>query len=68
MGLKGKLSAALGRHRGTIDEGITTIGEAADARTGGRHQDNIRKGVDHARDRLGRIDPEGPEGGQPARR
>lgn len=73
MALKDKLAAmrtkaitAVGRHRGAIDSGITKIGEAADAKTGRRHQGRIRKGVDRARAGLDRIDPDEPQAGQPA--
>lgn len=75
MGLKDKMAAArtkagtvVGRHRGAIDKGVTKIGEAANTKTGGQHQDRIRKGVDQARAGLDKIDPDGPDSARPAPR
>lgn len=74
MSFKDKIAAArtraagmVGRHRGTIDKGVTKIGEAANTRTGGRHQDRIRKGVEQARAGLDKIDPDGPGADRPVR-
>lgn len=63
-----KATAMVGRHRGAIDKGVSKIGEAADTRTGGRHQDRIRKGVEQARAGLDKMDPDGPDSARPAQR
>lgn len=59
------------QHRSTIDQGITKLGEVANTRTGGRYQDQIRKGSDHARAGLDKIksdrpDTDGPDTDGPA--
>lgn len=75
MGLKDTIAAArtraaatVGRHRTTIDGGVAKIGEVANAKTGGRHETRIRKGVDQARAGLDKIDPDDPDGARTAPR
>lgn len=69
------VTGALGRHRATIDQGIDKIGDAANTKTGGRHEARIRKSTDRARARLTKNDPDhrddhdgpDPDGPVPAR-
>ncbi|MCE0487272.1 Rv0909 family putative TA system antitoxin [Ornithinimicrobium sediminis] len=60
-----KARATATQHRGTIDQGITKLGEVANTRTGGRYQDQIRKGSDHARAGLDKIKSDRPDTDRP---
>lgn len=52
-------------HRAKIDQGITKIGEVANTKTGGRYQDQIAKGSDHARAGLDMIKSDRPDTDRP---
>ncbi|MCA1783635.1 MAG: antitoxin [Dermatophilaceae bacterium] len=49
------------QHRSKIDQGITKLGDAANTKTGGRYQDQIRTGSDQARAGLDKISSNRPE-------
>ena len=49
------------RHRSKIDQGITKMGDVVNTKTGGRYQDQIRKGSDQARAGLDRVSSDRPD-------
>ncbi len=57
-GAKGKqlLTKAVDQHGAKIADGIDKAATAADQRTGGKHQDKIRKATGQAKDGLDRLD------------
>ncbi|MBM0238847.1 antitoxin [Micromonospora sp. ATA32] len=44
------------KHDKQVDQGLEKAGDTADKRTGGRHEDQIDKGVDMAQQRTGEGD------------
>lgn len=73
MALKDKLAkaraAAAGlvtQHGTKIDQGIAKIGDVANTKTGGRYQEQIRKGSEQARSGLDKLKSDRPDSDGPA--
>lgn len=61
MGLMDKVRQLAGKNPQKTQQGIDKIAQQADKRTGGKRSEQITKGVDQVKDRLGLG---GQEGGQ----
>ncbi|MVA77441.1 antitoxin [Auraticoccus sp. F435] len=59
MGIFDKAKDAVSGHQDQVDRGVDKAGDAVDQRTGGQHAEQVDKGQDAVRDRLG-------AGGDPA--
>ena len=56
MGLLDKAKALLGQHEEKVEGAIDKVAEVVDDKTGGKHTDQIEKGVDAAKDFIGDDD------------
>lgn len=52
MGIFDKAKDVLNQHPDKVDQGLDRVADIADQRTGGKHAEQIDKGVDVARDKL----------------
>jgi hypothetical protein len=52
MGIFDKAKDVLGSHPDQVDSGLDKLGDLADERTGGKHGEQIDKGVGEAKERL----------------
>lgn len=53
MGIFDKAQDMAEQHPDQVDQGIEKAGDAVDERTGGKHAEQVDKGQDMARERLG---------------
>lgn len=60
MGVFDKAKEALSEHSEQVDQGVEKGGDLLDERTGGKYAEQVDKGQDLARERLGRPDEAPP--------